>query len=108
MFDVVYNQGVMEHFSSPEEAGGDLRRVLKRDGLLVFLVPYCFSPLRFIYELMKELGILRFWIGEEQAFLSRNQLWSLLQRCGCRPLLIERIWLTTLLGLGVGTNDVRN
>lgn len=100
-FDVVYNQGVMEHFPSPWQAAEDFTRVLRRNGLVILLVPYSFSPLRFAYVLLKTLRMLRFWIGEEQTFLSKNDLLRLLRLVDCRPILIDNVWLTTLLGVGV-------
>ena len=48
-FDVVFNQGVMEHFrlAKMDAAEGvkEMMRVLKKDGTLVVLVPSYFSPL---------------------------------------------------------------
>ena len=52
-FDIVFNQGVMEHFrlADMNASSGvkEMMRVLKKNGTLVILVPAYFSPLYFIY-----------------------------------------------------------
>ena len=58
-FDVVFNQGVMEHFKiagiSPDVGIQEMLRVVKKDGTLVILVPAFFSPLFFIHRFLNHL-----------------------------------------------------
>ena len=56
-FNIVFNQGVMEHFRlanlDPSEGVKEMLRVLKNNGTLVILVPAYFSPLFFVYQFFK-------------------------------------------------------
>ena len=75
-FDVVFNQGVMEHFrlDDLDASNGvkEMLRVLKNDGTLVILVPAYFSPLFFIYKFFKVFNLLeKYWPYTDQDFLHK-------------------------------------
>jgi len=67
VFNVVYNEGVVEHFQGPFYVLNDMARVLQRLGVLIFSVPNIFSfhtPARFVAT--KLLGG---WLyGHERSF----------------------------------------
>jgi len=55
VFDVVYNEGVVEHFHEPFCILNEMARVLQRLGVLIFSVPNTFSfhtPARFVATLL--------------------------------------------------------
>lgn len=62
-FDIVFNAGVIEHFSTEERARAlsEYSRVMKDDGLMIIAFPnhYC-PPYRFAYLTMRLLGVWRF------------------------------------------------
>jgi ubiquinone/menaquinone biosynthesis C-methylase UbiE len=62
-FDIVFNAGVIEHFSVMERtrALSEYARVMKDDGLMIVAFPnhHC-PPYRFAYLVMRFLGIWRF------------------------------------------------
>ena len=61
-FDIVFNQGVMEHFRLAEMDAStgvkEMMRVVKKNGTLIILVPAFFSPLYFVYKIFKALKFL--------------------------------------------------
>lgn len=62
-FDIVFNAGVIEHFSTEERTRALLEysRIMKGDGLMVIAFPnhHC-PPYRFAYLVMRLLGVWRF------------------------------------------------
>lgn len=79
-FDIVFNAGVIEHFSGEERvrALSEYSRVMKEDGLMIIAFPnhYC-PPYRFAYLTMRLLGVWRF-PSEYKIF----DLGEEAQRCG--------------------------
>ncbi len=57
-FDLVYSSGVLEHFEFKErvKALAEIKRVTKKGGIIVTLVPYKYAPL---YRLGKKLAEIR-------------------------------------------------
>lgn len=62
-FDIVFNAGVIEHFSAEERARAlsEYARIMKDDGLMIIAFPnhHC-PPYRFAYLTMRRLGVWRF------------------------------------------------
>ena len=89
-FDVVFNAGVIEHFSKEERARAlsEYARIMKDDGLMIIAFPnhYC-SPYRFAYLTMRLLGVWRF-PSEYSIFDLKDEA----QRCGLR--VSERLTLS--------------
>ena len=73
-FDVVWNQGVLEHFTEPEKAIKEMYRVTKPNGIVAILVPYRYSPLHLYSILLKKFNLKKFWPFEEQIFYSKEHL----------------------------------
>jgi ubiquinone/menaquinone biosynthesis C-methylase UbiE len=79
-FDIVFNAGVIEHFSAEERtrALSEYARILKDDGLMIIAFPnhHC-PPYRFAYLVRRLLGVWRF-----PSEYSIYDLKSEAQRCG--------------------------
>lgn len=96
-FDIVFNQGVMEHFrlAKMDASAGvqEMMRVLKKDGTLVVLVPAYFSPLFFVYRLFKALNLIdKHWPYTDQDFLHKNELYEMMEIAGCKNITVRRVW----------------
>jgi len=96
-FDIVFNQGVMEHFrlAKMDASAGvrEMMRVLKKDGTLVVLVPAYFSPLFFVYRLFKVLNLIdKHWPYTDQDFLHKNELYEMMENAGCKNITVRRVW----------------
>jgi ubiquinone/menaquinone biosynthesis C-methylase UbiE len=79
-FDIVFNAGVIEHFSAEERtrALSEYARIMKDDGLMIIAFPnhHC-PPYRFAYLAMRLLGVWRF-PSEYSIYDLHNEA----QRCG--------------------------
>ena len=96
-FDIVFNQGVMEHFrlAKMDAAEGvkEMMRVLKKDGTLVVLVPAYFSPLFFVYKIFKSLNLIeKYWPYTDQDFLHKHELYEMMENAGCKNITVKRLW----------------
>ena len=96
-FDIVFNQGVMEHFrlAKMDAPAGvkEMMRVLKKDGTLVILVPAYFSPLYFIYKFFKFFNLLeKYWPYTDQDFLHKHELYQMMHKAGCKNITVRRLW----------------
>ena len=96
-FDVVFNQGVMEHFRladlDPSEGVKEMLRVLKTNGTLVILVPAYFSPLFFVYQFFKTFNLLeKHWPYTDQDFLHKDELFDMMEKAGCKNVIVRRLW----------------
>jgi len=96
-FDLVFNQGVMEHFRlanlDPSKGIKEMLRVLKKNGTLVILVPAYFSPLFFIYRFFKTFNLLeKHWPYTDQDFLHKHELYSMMEKAGCKNIIVRRLW----------------
>jgi len=103
-FDIVFNQGVMEHFRL---AGFDaslgikeMLRVLKKNGTLIIFVPAYFSPLFFVYKFFKLFKLVdKYWPYTDQDFLHKHELYEMMQRGGCKNIVVKRIWSSLFFSL---------
>jgi|TARA_B100001540_G_scaffold203900_1_gene179582 SAM-dependent methyltransferase len=98
-FDVVFNQGVMEHFRLAELDASDgikeMLRVLKKNGTLIVYVPAFFSPLFFIYRIFKIFNLIdKHWPYTDQDFLHKHELEKMLIDGGCQEVKVRRVWST--------------
>ena len=96
-FDIVFNQGVMEHFrlAKMDASTGvkEMMRVLKKDGTLVVLVPAYFSPLFLVYKFFKLFNLIdKHWPYTDQDFLHKNELYSMMENAGCKNITVRRLW----------------
>ena len=96
-FDIVFNQGVMEHFrlADMNASSGveEMMRVLKKNGTLVILVPAYFSPLYFIYSFFKLFNLIeKYWPYTDQDFLHKHELYEMMEKAGCKNIVVRRVW----------------
>lgn len=82
-FDVVFHQGLLEHFRSPHGLLAENRRILKKDGLLVVDVPQTFHPYTILKQLLQAAGL--WFAGWERQFTVRS-LADLLKTHGYQPI----------------------
>ena len=92
-FDVVWNQGVIEHFKDPSRAMKEMIRVTKKDGYVVIFIPAFLSPLHLIWIFLKLLGLKKLWPFDEQDFLSAKKFRKFMKKSRCRNIKIKRLWL---------------
>ena len=96
-FDLVFNQGVMEHFRLAKMDASlgvkEMMRVLKKNGTLVILVPAYFSPLYFIYSFFKIFKLVdKHWPYTDQDFLHKYELREMMENAGCKNIVVRRVW----------------
>ncbi|MDH4211065.1 MAG: class I SAM-dependent methyltransferase [candidate division WOR-3 bacterium] len=88
-FDVVFHQGLLEHFPSPWHLLNENARILKRGGLLIIDVPQTFH----FYTLMKHLlMILGLWFGGWERQFTPGSLAGMLKRLGFAPVHVYGDW----------------
>ncbi len=88
-FDIIFHQGLLEHFATPRVLLQENYRILKNDGLLLVDVPQTLH----LYTIFKKiLYFLNLWFaGWERQFTIRS-LSTLLRRCGFEPLYFYGDW----------------
>ena len=96
-FDIVFNQGVMEHFrlANMDASKGvkEMLRVLKKEGMLIIFVPAYFSPLFFIYHFFKFFKLIdKYWPYTNQDFLHKSELKKMMVDAGCQNVTVKRMW----------------
>jgi len=96
-FDLVFNQGVMEHFRLAKMDASlgvkEMMRVLKKNGTLVILVPAYFSPLFFVYSFFKMFKLVdKYWPYTDQDFLHKHELREMMEKAGCENVVVRRVW----------------
>ena len=103
-FDLVFNQGVMEHFRlsnlDPSKGMKEMLRVLKKNGTLVILVPAYFSPPFFIYHFFKAFNLVsKYWPYTDQDFLHKHELFDMMEKAGCKNITVRRLWASLFFSL---------
>ena len=96
-FNIVFNQGVMEHFRlanlDPSDGVKEMLRVLQTNGTLIILVPAYFSPLFFVYQFFKTFNLLKkYWPYTDQDFLHKHELFDMMEKAGCKNIIVKRLW----------------
>ncbi len=82
-FDIIFHQGLLEHFTDPLILLSENYRILKDGGLLIVDVPQTFH----IYTIFKHiLMMFGLWFGGWERQFTVNSLSNLLKRAGFRPI----------------------
>ncbi len=82
-FDIVFHQGLLEHFTDPAPLLSENHRILKKGGLLIVDVPQTFH----IYTLIKHiLMVFGLWFGGWERQFTLNSLFNLLKKSGFEPI----------------------
>jgi SAM-dependent methyltransferase len=88
-FDVVFHQGLLEHFPSPWHLLKENARILKKGGLLIVDVPQTYH----FYTLMKHLlMMLGLWFGGWERQFTPGSLSGLLEKVGLEPVHVYGDW----------------
>ncbi len=88
-FDIVFHQGLLEHFHSPWHLLLENTRILKKGGLLIVDVPQTFH----VYTLMKHLlMILGLWFGGWERQFTPGSLSGLLEKLGFEVVRVYGDW----------------
>jgi SAM-dependent methyltransferase len=88
-FDIVFHQGLLEHFPSPYVLLRENHRILKKHGLLIVDVPQTFH----VYTLMKHALIgLGLWFGGWERQFTFLSLTALLRSLGFKPVYVYGDW----------------
>ena len=86
----VFHQGVLEHFTNPEEILEENRRVLKPDGHLLVDVPQTFHPWTILKHVLIPFGL---WFGGPETQFSPEQLKRIVEERGFSVRLIYGEWM---------------
>jgi 2-polyprenyl-3-methyl-5-hydroxy-6-metoxy-1,4-benzoquinol methylase len=73
-FDVVWSQGLMEHFERPEEVAREHYKTTRPGGIALISVPYRYSYHAVWYILTRPKFLRPLWPWTEQLFLNKKQL----------------------------------
>jgi len=81
-FDLVFHQGVLEHFREPEGLLDENRRVLSESGLVLVDVPQTFHPYTVVKKILIAAGA---WFAGWETQFTRRSLEALLAGRGLAP-----------------------
>lgn len=81
-FDLVFHQGVLEHFREPEGLLDENRRVLSASGLVLIDVPQTFHPYTVVKKILIAAGA---WFAGWETQFTRRSLETLLMQSGLEP-----------------------
>jgi len=103
-YDLVFNQGVMEHFklagSNPGTGVQEMYRVLNKGATLIILVPAYFSPLHIVYMILKAFNLVeKLWPYEDQEFLHKHELLEMMKYTGAKNITVKRVWSSLFFSL---------
>jgi ubiquinone/menaquinone biosynthesis C-methylase UbiE len=88
-FDIVFHQGLLEHFRDPAPLIKENCRILKKDGLLIIDVPQTFH----IYTLIKNILVfLKLWFAGWERQFTIDSLKRLIKRYDLEPLYFYGDW----------------
>jgi|ETNmetMinimDraft_11_1059920.scaffolds.fasta_scaffold38945_2 2-polyprenyl-3-methyl-5-hydroxy-6-metoxy-1,4-benzoquinol methylase len=90
-FDIVWNQGVIEHFDDIKGVVKEMNRLVKKDGYLVIFVPAYNSPLHLIYRILTILNLKKLWPFDDQIFFKKKQLFNVMKASGVDPVRVRRV-----------------
>jgi len=82
-FDIVFHQGLLEHFPSPLELLSENHRILKKNGLLIVDVPQTFHVYTVIKHILISLGM---WFGGWERQFTLGSLGKLVKALGFEPI----------------------
>ena len=88
-FDMVFHQGLLEHFPSPWPVLRENMRILKKDGLLIVDVPQTFHGYTLMKHLLMCLGL---WFGGWERQFTPASLVRAVRKMGFDPVRIYGDW----------------
>lgn len=88
-FDIIFHQGLLEHFTSPFRLLKENYRLLNKNGLLIVDVPQTFH----VYTILKQtLILLGLWFGGWERQFTIKSLSTLLKKMGFQPIHFYGDW----------------
>ena len=96
-FDVVWNQGVIEHFDDYNDVSKEMFRITKNNGKLIIFVPGFMSTLHITYVLLSKMGLFHLWPFGEQKFFKSKELNELGKNLGGKYVSVKRLIKTFYL-----------
>lgn len=99
-FDIVYHQGLLEHFKNPYQLIKENKRILKKNGYLLIDVPQKFH----IYTLLKHfLMLFKLWFAGWEREFTKKSLEKILKKYGFSPVK----WYASFAHPGIGYRIIR-
>lgn len=98
-FDIVWSQGLMEHFEHPELVAREHYKAAKKGGVALISVPYKYSYHTLWYALTRPKFFRRFWPWTDQVFLDKEELLKIGRMM--TPLARVHLLKPTVLGIAV-------
>lgn len=95
IFDMVWNQGVIEHFNNPEVVVREMFRLIKQDGKLILYVPAFLSFLHITYFCLNALKLDKLWPFDRQIFFKNSYLKKVMDLAGCSNINIKRMFFSS-------------
>jgi 2-polyprenyl-3-methyl-5-hydroxy-6-metoxy-1,4-benzoquinol methylase len=90
-FDVVWNQGVIEHFDDVPLVVKKMNDLIKKKGCLVLYVPAHNSPLHIVYRILSALNLKKLWPFDDQIFFRKNELKAVMLKAGIKKPCVKRV-----------------
>lgn len=90
-FDIVWNQGVIEHFDNTQGVIKEMNRIVKRNGYLVIFVPAHNSLLHLIYRILAFLNLKGLWPFDDQIFFKKKQLLNAMKSANVKHAEVRRV-----------------
>lgn len=90
-YDIVWNQGVIEHFDDIEGAIKSMNNLVKKEGYLVIFVPAHNSPLHMVYTILSALKLKFLWPVDDQIFFKKKQLFEAMKKANVDPVSVRRV-----------------
>ncbi|MCK5474912.1 MAG: class I SAM-dependent methyltransferase [Candidatus Aenigmarchaeota archaeon] len=90
-FDIVWNQGVIEHFDKPEKVVKEMMRITKKGGVLIIFIPAYLSPLHIIYNILLTTKTINLWPFDKQKFFKTKELRDIAKDLGYSKFVARRL-----------------
>lgn len=84
-FDLIFHQGLLEHFKKPEKILSDHRRILKKNGVLVIDVPHKWNSYTLYKKVFQLFGT---WYGGWEKSYDANGLINLVKQNKFEPIVV--------------------
>jgi ubiquinone/menaquinone biosynthesis C-methylase UbiE len=97
LFDVVWNQGVIEHFKDPSHAMREMMRVAKKGGYVVIFIPAFLSPLHLVYLFLRLCRLKKLWPFDDVEDVLRPKTFKMfMEKAGYKNIKIKRLWIKSI------------
>jgi len=90
-YDIVWNQGVIEHFDDIKGSVKAMNDMVKKNGYLVIFVPAHNSPLHLIYNVLSLLNLKSLWPVDDQIFFKKKQLFGIMKKADVHQVKVRRV-----------------